>query len=322
MDRIDGIGRFFPGARPSIGGGFPAGTLPSLLMILLPSVASGHGDHDEAPQQVLLMWKWDPLIMISLTVLGLLYASGCYRMFRKTTQNVVRKPHVIAYFSGLFALVIALLSPVDVLGADLFWMHMIQHMIIMTVAAPLMAAAAPDFVVIWALPLPWRKTLGKIKQRVDAWQSPWYLLWQPLVLWPLFAFILWIWHLPRFYEAALQDYWVHAFQHIGFFVIAFLFWRVLLDPISRLRLSTGMGILYLFATSMHAMLLGVFMTLSPRVWYPSHLLTTERWGVSALEDQQVAGLIMWMPACMIYVIVTGYIFFEWFQKSQVSGRLQ
>lgn len=292
----------------------------AFTLLALAAPAAAHSQHGQLLNPW-LAWNADPLVIAGLGSLAAIYGLGAYRIFSRGAQSAIGPEHVSAWFAGLFFLVTALLSPIDTLGEELFWMHMIQHMIIMMVAAPLMAAGAPDFVMIWSLPLRWRRRLGGIKRKVDSWQSPWYFLWQPLLLWPLFAFTLWIWHLPRFYEATLHSYWIHAFQHISFFVTSFLFWRVLLDPISRLRLSTGMGVLYLFATSLHAMLLGVFMTLSPRVWYPTYGITAPAWNLTALEDQQLAGLIMWMPACTIYGIVASAIFLNWFQKSQAAGRL-
>jgi cytochrome c oxidase assembly factor CtaG len=96
-----------------------------------------------------------------------------------------------------------------------------------------------------------------------------------------------------------------------FFVTSCLFWRVLLDPLSRLRMNQGAGVIYLFLTSLHATILGVFMALSPRVWYSDYVPRTGRWNLTPLEDQQLAGLIMWMPACMIYAAVAAVIFALW-----------
>ena len=120
-----------------------------------------------------------------------------------------------------------------------------------------------------------------------------------------------MWHVPVLYEAALHSELVHDLQHLMFFVVACLFWRVLVDPLSRLRLSPGLGVVYLFATSLHATFLGVFMALAPTPWYGFYESTTAAWNLTALEDQQVAGLIMWMPMCMIYAFAAAIIMGLW-----------
>jgi len=192
----------------------------------------------------------------------------------------------------------------------------VQHMALMMVAAPLLVLGAPAFVLLWALPLEWRKRLTPVIHWVERWNSPWYLLWQPLLLWSLFAVALWIWHLPPLYQAALRDRVVHDFQHLVFLGAAFLFWRVLLDPLSRLRLGRGAGVLYLFTTSLHASALGVFMALSPRVWYLDYQATAPAWQLTPLEDQQIAGLIMWMPACMVYALAAAALFALWLREGE------
>jgi cytochrome c oxidase assembly factor CtaG len=193
-------------------------------------------------------------------------------------------------------------------------MHMIQHMLLMMVGAPLVVLGGSAAATLWSLPAAWRRRGAVWLGRMQGWRVPRYLLWQPLLTFALFGLALWVWHVPALYEAALYDDLVHDLQHLMFFVVACLFWRVLVDPLSRLRLSPGLGVLYLFATSMHATFLGVFMALSPSPWYGFYETTTAAWSLSALEDQQVAGLIMWMPMCMIYALAAAVIFGLWLRE--------
>jgi putative membrane protein len=151
-------------------------------------------------------------------------------------------------------------------------------------------------------------------RRVEWIRARWYWLWQPLIMCGLYAAVLWVWHLPVLYEAALRNRWIHEIQHLMFFIVACMFWRVLIDPLARLRLSYGAGVIYLFATSLHATVLGVFLALAPRPWYGDYIGRTEAWNLSALEDQQLAGLIMWMPACMIYALAAAGIFALWLRE--------
>jgi putative membrane protein len=216
---------------------------------------------------------------------------------------------------------VALISSLAGSSGELQSAHMIQHMLIMMVAAPLFILGAPALVMLWALPRRSRHEVGRWLGRLGSWRPPWYLLWQPVLLCVLFALALWVWHLPALYEAALRSRPVHEVQHVSFFVVSALFWRVLLDPLSRLRMNVGAGVLYLFLTSLHATFLGVFMALSPRVWYGDYVPRTSVWKLTPLEDQQLAGLIMWMPACMLYALVAAVMFAVWVQRGDRDAGL-
>ncbi|TLD71367.1 cytochrome c oxidase assembly protein [Phragmitibacter flavus] len=256
-----------------------------------------------------LAWNWSqPVVVVNLSVLCMLYAAGLCRLWQRSgVGRSVSKKQAGSFAMGMLVLWMALISPIDVYSDELAWMHMIQHMLLLGVVAPLLVMGSPFFVAMWALPLAWRRRYGDWQRWVQLWKPARYLLWQPLMLWCLFGLTMWVWHLPPLYEATLYDDLFHDFQHFTFVLVGCLFWRVLLDPVSRLRLGRGMAVLYLFLTSLHATLLGVFMTLAPKVWYPFYESRAPRWKLSALEDQQIAGLIMWMPACMVYAGVAAVL---------------
>jgi putative membrane protein len=279
-----------------------------LAAACVPAWAHGPEGHADGSSW-LSRWNFDPLIIFNLTVLGALYLIGLRRLWGRTGGGRrIGAPQATAFAAAMVALVIALLSPLDLLSDELGYMHMIQHMTLMMVAAPLFVLSAPLLVMLWALPASWRRAFGRLQGRLTAWRPTRYLLWQPLALWSTYAFVLWIWHLPVFYEAALRNRWIHEFQHVTFFVASCLFWRVLVDPVSRLSMNRAAGVIYLFTTSLHATLLGVFMALAPTPWYADYVGRTEAFRLTALQDQQLAGLIMWMPACAIYAIVAAWIF--------------
>jgi putative membrane protein len=299
--------------------------LPLLILaalVLLPGRSWAHaGDLHLEGHRWWQLWSWEPHILLSLGALGLLYSLGLRSIWKRAgVGKGISARQAIAFWAGWLALFVALVSPIDILSAQLSSVHMIQHMILMNVAAPLLVLGSPLLVCLCALPLPPRQRVGRWMQALDRWQSPRYLLWQPLLLWAIYGLVLWIWHLPALYTAALTNEWVHDFQHVSFVVASCLFWRVLLDPISRLRLSRGLGIIYLFATSLHATVLGVFMALSPRVWYDYYEPLTPAWNLSPLEDQQLAGLIMWMPACMVYAIIAAVLFALWLDEDPERAR--
>lgn len=277
-----------------------------LLISPFPSVwAHNEGSHGSS-------WNWDPFLIISLLIVSAAYLKGFANIYRRKSLS---SKELIFFSISILVLIIALMSPLDKWSDELQAWHMIQHMLIMMIAAPFFVLAVPLFVFLWSLPLKIRHRLTPLYRWLYGHKSGWYFLWQPALLWSVFAFTLWVWHLPRLYEAALYSSWIHDLQHISFFIAACLFWRLLLDPIHRFKMGRAIGILYLFATTLHATLLGVFMTLSPKIWYGFYSDKTNLWGLSALEDQQLAGLIMWMPACMVYVAVTVFIFINWLKEN-------
>ena len=262
-------------------------------------------------------WNFEPHITLNLLLLAGVYALGLMRLWRSAGWGkVVPLWRAAAFAAGVVTCVLALLSPIDLLSAQLSSVHMIQHMLLMNLAAPLLVLGSPLLVMLWALPSARRKVWAGRMQRFNAWPLRSYAFWQPLLLWTLYALVLWVWHVPRFYQAALRNELVHDLQHLLFLLSACLFWRVLLDSLSRFRLSQGAGVVYLFTTSLHATVLGVFMALAPSVWYPDYEPLTGAFNLTALEDQQLAGLIMWMPACAIYAIVAAISFGLWLRHSE------
>jgi cytochrome c oxidase assembly factor CtaG len=223
------------------------------------------------------------------------------------------------YALALAVILIALVSPLDALSEELSSAHMVQHMLLVMVAAPLFVLGSPTFVLAWGLPefhRGWGKSCFTFVFRLP--QEP--ILWQPLLLWALYAVTLWVWHHPVLYQAALRDLFVHDAQHLSFFVVACLFWRACLDPLSARRLCPAVAIPYLFATSLHASALGVFLALSPWPWYDDYATRTTAFGFTPLEDQQLAGFIMWMPACLIYPAVAAVLFGAWL--SGLNGTMR
>ncbi len=261
-----------------------------------------------------LAWHFDEVVALNVGVCTLLYVLGIRNAWRQAgIGRIVSRLRFASFLAGMAMILIALLSPLDTISNDLSWVHMIQHMVLMVVAAPLTVFGAPGIVFTWAIPKRSRKRVARIFASNGpgpiAMFQRW--LWNPIVVWLLHAGGLWLWHLPRLYQHALVDPFVHDFEHLTFFIVACLFWRVVLDPRRQRSIEPGLGVLYLFTTSIHAMFLGVLMALSPTVWYPIYAGRTQRWGYTVLEDQQLAGVIMWMPACMIYAVVAVFLFVHW-----------
>lgn len=277
--------------------------LPCLLIgiaggSIAPPAAAHVSDADAAA--AVLAWNADPWVIACLSAVALLYACGLRRLWRNAGHGAGVPVRRTMYFAfGLSTLAIALLSPVDTLGTELFSVHMMQHELLMLVAAPLIIAGRPLAVFIWAFHAKGRQ---RIKRMVKARtiHRPWHVLSQPFPAWSLHAIILWAWHFPSLFQASLADDVVHAVQHFSFLASALLFWSSLIGPQSRLRY--GSAVVYLLTTAIHTGVLGALLTFSSNPWYPAYAETTGHWGLTALEDQQLGGLIMWVPAGFVFVL--------------------
>lgn len=247
-------------------------------------------------------WNWDVVILLNLVLAGWLYARGLKTIWRRTSPGHVVSPGQAWSFLGGFLVVsVAVISPLDQLSDQLAWAHMIQHMLLMTVAAPLLVLGSPGLVWMWGLSRQGRRWVGTSFERGRWARRVGDACWNPVAMWSLYAVATWFWHIPWLYDAALTSAWVHDLQHLSFFVAGVLFWRVLIDPLSHKRLEPSLAVLALFTTTLHATVLGVLMTIAPDPWYAPYDGRSQLWGLSPLEDQQLAGLIMWMPACATYL---------------------
>jgi putative membrane protein len=182
--------------------------------------------------------------------------------------------------------------------------------VLMLVAAPLLVLGVPLIPVLWALPLRWRRRVGGWG-KTSAVRGVWGFLDRPLTAWILNAAVLWVWHAPALYQATLRSEAVHIAQHLSFLGAALLFWWVLVYRGRGGRAAYGIGVLYVFTTALHSSVLGALLTFAPAPWYPAYVSTTAAWGLTPLEDQQLAGLIMWVPGGIIYLIASLALFAAW-----------
>jgi putative membrane protein len=302
--------------RPCSPGSF---ALALLLVAGTTGVAEAHPSGLRAGDPWWRAWNADWLILLNLAIMAGLYGYGLRKMWRRAGAGRGVKPwRALAFAGSLLAILVALLSPIDTLSDDLSWVHMLQHLILMAVAAPLLVIGYPELVLLWVLPPRARRAVGRWPQRNTVVGALWRASWNPLLIWSVHALAVWVWHVPVLYELALVDPLIHDVEHLTFFLAAVLFWRVAIDPRSSLRLNPGLGVLYLFTTSLHASALGALMALSPRPWYPIYIGRTEVWNLTPMQDQQLAGLIMWMPGCTVYALAAAVLLGLWLQSMESS----
>ena len=246
-------------------------------------------------------WSSEPWVICCLLASLLLYVAGLWRLWEKAgVGRGLGVGRAGAFGAGWLALVLALVSPLDALGGLLFSAHMVQHEVLMILAAPLLVMGRPLAVWTWGLPRAWRSLAGQLTRRPAA-AGTWHVLTHPPVAWALHGLALWAWHLPPFFEAALRSPLVHSLQHTSFLMTALLFWWPPLGGASRT--GHGSALLYLFTTMLHTGALGALLTFSTTPWYSTYGTATPALGFDLLEDQRLGGLVMWVPAGLAYLVV-------------------
>ncbi|MER9232990.1 cytochrome c oxidase assembly protein [Mesorhizobium sp. M0622] len=244
-------------------------------------------------------WTLALPITLPLAAIALLYTAGAARLWRRSARSrPLRLWQALLFAAGWVILAAALVSPLHALGERVFTAHMIEHELLMAVAAPLLVASCPAAAMMWALPIKLRQALGTAGH-AKMLRAIWAAISRPAAATVLHGVAIWAWHVPALFEAALAQGALHYAQHASFLGSGLLFWWVLLPRPGREQ-AYGSAVMHLFFTSLHTGLLGVLLLVSPRLWYPENAAGAELWSLSPLEDQQLAGLVMWVPAGLIY----------------------
>jgi putative membrane protein len=257
-----------------------------------------------------VMTPWDFVAVTILAIAAGLYGAGSRRLAARGAR--VRWVEPVAFWAGWFAAVSVLVPPIDSQATRLFSVHMFQHEMLMLVAAPMLVAGRPIVPMLWALPEASRVrvTHGRGAAAVTA---VWRTLSVPLVAWALHGVTVWLWHLPLPYEAAVHSESIHAVQHITFMGTAALFWWGLVYGRYG-RAGYGASVLFVFSTLVHTGILGAVFTLSRSPFYRVYVQRAAA-GVDPVADQQLAGLIMWIPAGVVLTCVGLALFTAWLGAS-------
>jgi putative membrane protein len=275
-------------------------------LALLPATVFAHENRPLAPHDLAAAWSFDPGVVVPLVLAAVLYLRGA-RVSRGIT------PRQQAFFwLGWTVLALSLVSPLHPLGEVLFSAHMAQHEILMLVAAPLLVLSRPLVAFLWGLPFGWRREVGAWSKAGPV-QRTWTAVTAPLAAWWIHAAALWAWHEPSLFQATIGSDAVHAAQHTSFLVSALLFWWALFY--AKGAKSYGAGVFYIFTTAIHTGILGALLTFAPTVWYPAYAGTAPLWGMTPIEDQQIGGLIMWVPAGLVYLAAGLALFAAWLRHS-------
>lgn len=270
-------------------------------ILFLAAFADAAAAHTFGPASGAGSLAWAAFTAAALALAAIFYAQGLRRLWARAGAGAgIRRWQAAAFAGGWLSAAAALLSPLDQWGEELFSAHMVQHEILMLVSAPLIVLGRPAAVFLWAFSPNGRRRTGRFFS-----SSPWLAIWRPLThplgAWTIYATVLWAWHAPVLFEAATVRNDVHALQHATFFGAALLFWWAFLDA-GHGRSNDGIALVANFTTAVHSSLLGALLTFASSAWYSPYLETAAHWGLTPLEDQQLGGLIMWVPGGLAHLI--------------------
>jgi cytochrome c oxidase assembly factor CtaG len=263
-----------------------------------------------SPHDTLRTWAFDPGVIILLAVAAALYARGSQRM---PSRSVVV---AVWFWSGWAIVALALLSPLDTAGEATLTAHMVQHLLIGAIAPLLLVAGRPLRTMQRGLPPSlaggarvWSRRLRRLNPR----RHP---VIAAVVAVALHVGGFWLWHLPRLYDAAIAHDSLHALEHTTFLLGGIALWSVVGQ--ARWHHRTGGAVLVLFAAAVGSGALAALLTLAPRPLYGAHLDTTAAWHLTPLEDQQLAGAVMWVPGGLVYTLAAAIIFVRWLESGPES----
>jgi len=282
-----------------------------------------------------LQWLLAPPLLYALAAV-LLYARGSRRHLRITASAGRLRAHrrrTWAFYAALVTIVGALDSPIDDLAAKLFWVHMVQHVLLMMVAAPLLVLAAP-WTPLWrGMSLSLRRRLASAYMRSPTWRAlgaAGRRVAAPGSAWVLFNVDLCAWHVPALYGLTLRNQLVHELEHVSFLVLGVVFWaQVIESPPLRARLDLFRRVAYVTLAATVAWLLAVVLALAGSPLYPAYTALPSRpGGLSALADQQLAAGIMWGPGSIPYALFVFVALYRWLEpggsaeaaRTRVDGR--
>jgi len=283
---------------------------PAFALAASSSAAVAHAGEEHGPG-----WEFDPVILVPLLLALGIFLVGRARLGRRS--NLPRQRSWL-FLGGWAVLALSLTSPLHEGGESSFTLHMIEHELIMLVATLLLAASNAGGVLAWGLPGPLRRALG------GSWKAPlqplWRTLTEPVTATVLQAIVLWAWHAPALFDRALDSGLWHAAQHLSFVAASLFFWVAMLD---RRRGGYLLSAACLFLTSLVEGALGALMSLSQSPWYCAYTaIGVSGIGLDPTTDQQLAGLIMWIPGGVVHGAAALVLLYRWLSTSEESDALR
>ncbi|HWF55638.1 MAG TPA: cytochrome c oxidase assembly protein [Solirubrobacteraceae bacterium] len=256
-----------------------------------------------------ITWSFDPSVLIGVFALGLLYVRGWKRARNPGEPHRPGYGRLSLFFGGLLAVLVALVSPIDVLGEQLMMMHMVQHILILDIAPILMILGLTKGIL-----RPITRHVHTLERRAGLFAHPAFAV-------IAYCTVMWVWHIPHMYDLALEHSDIHVLEHLCFALAGGLYWWHLLSPIrSRGRLG-GLGpVMYMVVTKLIVGLLGVALAFAPHSIYPYYQHHAHYWGLSAGEDQSLAGVVMALEQSIVMGTALVYLFVKMLEESERDAQ--
>ena len=249
----------------------------------------------------LTAWSWDPVVLVGVLLAGGLYWRGWHRLRRKS-KAAAQVRAAQCFGLGLALLVLALCSPIGTYDQTLFSLHMVEHLLLTIAVPPLLLLGRPLVPILWGLPDAERRGAARLIGPTSAPARIGQTLAEPKLALTLFVVTFAVWHVPALYDAAQGQTGLHYLEHTAFFLTAILFWWPVIHPSGGSRtLSKVAGIGYFSVPMFESTLIGALLTFSTRPFYATYALAPRVTSLSVVDDQQLAGLIMWIPGGLVYV---------------------
>ena len=299
-----------------------AGGLAAAALATLPGAALGHvtdiAPPEPTPWIALTSWAFEPFALVGILVAAALYLMGVRWVDRAHPANPVPRRRIVAWLGGLGAIAVALFSCLDVYATSLFSVHMVQHLLLAMVGAPLLLLGAPITLLL-------RVASSETRQHriLPVLQSrPVRAISHPVVGWLALAVVLWASHFSPLFGAALDDPGIHALEHALYLGAGLLFWWPIVgaDP-HPYRMGHGMRFGYALLAMPLNSFLGLVLFATPVVLYEHYASLQRIWGPTPLEDQQLAGGIMWAAGDLIFLVPLLFLTLAWFRAEEEKGRL-
>lgn len=265
-----------------------------------------HAGQGLEPHDVWTAWTFDPLVVAALAGTALAYRRGW-------REGPDRATHRAAFWGGIVAIAVALVSPIDAMSGVLVSAHMVQHVLLILVAAPLLAVSAPGGALLRGTPQVVRVVTRTTRRAVGLDAERLARLRSPIARWLLYVVTLWLWHASVVYGLAVQHEPIHVLEHATFLASASLVWSAILGPL-RVRVTRGLGLLGVFTLGLQGIFLSVLLTFAREPYYAEHIVAPAAWGLGPLADQQLAGVLMWIPAGFIHTGIALFLLVSWLRE--------
>ena len=269
-------------------------------MLTLAHVGRAPAPHD-------LVWAWDPVVVLVGALVAVVHSRGA----RSGTAS-----RRTAFLAGMAAVVLAVGSPVDALAERLVSIHMIQHLLLVTVGAPAIAWSRPWAALARGAPRWVPGLLRRSRRALGIDVQVLRLVRAPATRWLVYVTAFWVWHAAALYGAAVESTAIHILEHVMFLGAGLAVWNVILG---RAAVDRGAALLGVFCLGIQSVLLAALLTFSQSPWYDTYVSSSAAWGVDPLADQRLAGVIMWVPGSLIHTAIGVALAVAWLSESSQSS---